>query len=116
MKTKLFFLWAALLLVGGRASAEKSARDLEAKQHYTDGTNAFNLGDFPTAIAEYKTAYKLRPVPVLLYNLGQACRLANDVNQALFFYRSYLRNAPTAANRPEVEDRIRKLEVQLAAQ
>jgi hypothetical protein len=116
MKLRAVWVLAALLLVGGSASAQKTARDLEAKRHFEDGTNAFNLGDFPTAITEYKAAYKLKPEPVLLYNLGQACRLGNDLQQAIFFYRSYLRNSPNAANRREVEERIRKLEVQIAEQ
>lgn len=52
---------------------------------------------------------------MFLYNLGQSYRLANDAEQALYFYRAYLRTAPDSANRAEVEERIAALEKETAA-
>jgi len=115
MRSVAVFLLASALLPAARAQAQK-ARVEEAKRHYEEGTTAFNLGDYQTAITEYKAAYKLRPEPVLLYNIGQSCRLANDLQQAVFFYRAYLRNATNAPNRHEVEERISRLEEQIALQ
>ncbi len=84
----------------------------EARKHFEAGTAAFNLGEFKTAVDEYKAAYKLRSDPVFLYNIAQAYRMGNDLEQALFFYRSYLHNAPNAPNLDEVSERIRVLEEQ----
>jgi outer membrane protein assembly factor BamD (BamD/ComL family) len=89
--------------------------NVEARRHYDEGSTAYSLGDFTHAAEEYKAAYKAKPDPAFLYNIAQAYRLANDAPNALFFYRSFLHNLPDAPNRQEVEDRIAKLEAQLAA-
>ena len=86
----------------------------EVRRHFEAGSNAFNLGEFTTAVEEYKAAYKLHNDPVFLYDIAQAYRLANDFNQALFFYRSYLHNRVDPPNRAEIEERIRVLEEQRA--
>ena len=110
MPLKAVVLLVAVLGLGSTAVADQSSE--EARHHFQAGTAAFNLGEFKAAADEYKAAYKLRPDPVFLYNIGQAYRMANDYEQALFFYRSYLHNTPDAANRQEVEERIRVLEEQ----
>jgi hypothetical protein len=89
-------------------------RSDEARLHFDEGTKHYNIGEFRQAAAEYTLAYKLKPASVLLYNIAQAHRLAEEPEQALFFYRSYLRNAPGAVNHAEVEDRIKRLEKQLS--
>jgi len=110
-------LCAAALVVVVPGAAQAKPVDYEAaKNHFDEGTKAFNLGEFKKAIEEYKAAYNAKPDPVFLYNIAQSYRMANDTAQAVFFYRSYLRNAPSAPNRREVEERVRKLEAQLALQ
>lgn len=90
--------------------------DQRAKRLFEDGTRAFNLGEFPAAVDLYRQAYKIKPEPGLLYNIAQSYRLANDPGNAVFFYRSFLRAAPTTPNRKEIEVRIKKLEAQIAEQ
>lgn len=117
---------AAVLVVAGlngaraqEAAGAKRADDpaaAEARRHYEEGTKAFNLGEFPRAIAEFKAAYNAKDDPSLLYNIAQSFRLQGDAAQAIFFYRSYLRNMPSTPNRREVEGRIRALEKQLEEQ
>jgi len=100
------------LLPAARAESPAAA----AKRHYEAGTTAYNLGDFLTAANEYREAYKARPLSAILYNIAQAYRLGGDFKQAVFFYRSYLRNVTDSPNRAECEERIRTLEAELAAQ
>jgi len=88
----------------------------EARAHYEEGTKAYNLGEYPRAVTEFKAAYNAKPDPLLLYNIAQSFRLGGDAAQALFFYRSFLRNMPTAPNRKEVEGRVRTLEKQVEKQ
>ncbi len=95
---------------------ESAGAATEAKRHYEEGTKAFNLGEFARAISEFKTTYNAKPDPLLLYNIAQSYRLAGDASQALFFYKSFLRNMPGATNRKEVEAQVRKLEKQLQQQ
>jgi len=96
--------------------AKSAEPELDARALYDQATSAFDLGDFPRAIQLYKAAYGKKPDPALLYNIAQSYRLANDLAQSAFFYKSYLRKAPNAPNRREVEERIRKLEAQVERQ
>jgi len=82
----------------------------EAKDHYDRGMAHYELGEFAAAIDEFKLAYARSQAPGLLFNLAQASRLDKDYEQALHFYRSYLRVRPDAANRDDVEKRIAELE------
>lgn len=103
---------AALGLAAGVAIAdepppERSTSDLEeARSRYELGIKHYNLGEFGAAIAEFKAAYELSGEPDLLFNIAQAYRLKEDYKEALFFYDSYLRLRPDAANRADVESRI----------
>lgn len=107
-------LGAGGLAAPGRAVAQTTDAATEAKQHYEEGTKAYSLGEFPRAITEFKAAYNAKAEPTLLFNIAQSYRLAGDANQALFFYRSYLRNKPDAINRRDVDRRIKELEKQIA--
>jgi tetratricopeptide (TPR) repeat protein len=98
---------AALLALSAgvaRADDEASARD-----HYVKGTRAYELGLYDEAIAEYMAAYKTKDDAALLFNLGQAHRLAGHAAEALRFYKTYLSKLPEAANRADVEVKIREL-------
>jgi hypothetical protein len=103
-------------LAAPRFAHADAKSDAEAKKLWTEGTNSYNLGDFTDAIVKYKAAYKLKADPVFLYNIAQSYRLSSDFNQALFFYKSYLRNFPAAPNKTEVEGRIQEMDDQLAKQ
>jgi tetratricopeptide (TPR) repeat protein len=83
---------------------------LEAKQHYDRGMAHYELGEFTAAVEEFKLAYARSQAPGLLFNLAQASRLAKDYEQALHFYRTYLRVRPDAPNRDDVERRIVEIE------
>jgi tetratricopeptide (TPR) repeat protein len=82
----------------------------EAKDHYDRGMAHYELGEFASAVEEFKQAYARSQAPGLLFNLAQASRLNKDYEQALHFYRTYLRVRPEAANRDDVEKRIAELE------
>jgi len=115
MRIRGVLVGVLLLSWAGQALADKKS-DAEAKAFYLEGTKYYNLGDFPKAIENYKKAYEKKPDAVFLYNVAQAYRLSNDFNQALFFYKSFLRSMPDAPNRAEVERRIGEMEDALAKQ
>jgi tetratricopeptide (TPR) repeat protein len=85
-----------------------------ARQHYEEAVAAFNLSEFRRAAEEYTEAYKLFHDPTLLYNIAQSYRLARDVPHAISFYQAYLRSAPNATNRAEVEERLARMKEQPA--
>jgi tetratricopeptide (TPR) repeat protein len=100
-------LLATLLLAAPvRAQDPKAA----AKIHFDKGQREYDLGNFDAAVKEFEEAYRLFPSPALLFNLGQAHRKLGSNERALFFYRGYLRNMPSAPNRAEVEQWIAEME------
>jgi tetratricopeptide (TPR) repeat protein len=99
----------ALSSPSARGADDKDAKTA-AKEHYQRGTSFYDLGRYPEAIKEFEAAYELKNDPAFLYNLAQSYRQAGDPEQALHFYRTYLRYVPKAPNRAEIEERIAALE------
>jgi tetratricopeptide (TPR) repeat protein len=87
-----------------------------ARDHYVKGTRAYELGLYEEAIAEYTAAYKLKDDPALLFNIGQAHRLAGHPAEALRLYKTYLAKVPDAPNRADVEAKMTDLARQLEQQ
>jgi tetratricopeptide (TPR) repeat protein len=87
----------------------------QAKTHFEAGKNAYNAGDYPTAIREFKAAEALRPSPVLDYNIGLANEKLGKKRVAVKYYKRYLEGMPNAANRSTVEGSIAQLEREIAA-
>jgi tetratricopeptide (TPR) repeat protein len=81
-----------------------------AKEHFNQGTRHFELGHFQEALGEYEAAYMAVPDPVFLFNAAQCHRKMGHDKEAVGFYKSYLRNAPNAPNRADVQKRIQELE------
>src|SRR3954454_8996084 len=110
---------AVLAAAGGPARAADPPADATttaAREHYQKGTSFYDLRRSPEAIREFEAAYELKNDPALLYNLAQSHRLAGNSDQALYFYRTYLKRVPKVANRAEIEGRITALEQQVAQQ
>jgi tetratricopeptide (TPR) repeat protein len=106
------FAAAGLLVAIGAASAAPSteAGKKAARPHYEKGASEYNLGHFAESISEFEKAYEQDPAPILLFNIAQAHRQSGNNERAAFFYRRYLEQEPNAANRAEVEKRIKDLE------
>src|SRR5882757_941416 len=103
------FLPLLIVLCGPIAHAQSGSK--AARPFYDKGVMEYTLGHFPEAIAQFEKAYEIDPAPILLFNIAQAHRHSGDIDRAIFFYRRYLEQAPsTAANRPDVEKRIKDLE------
>jgi len=92
------------------APASTEAGKKAARPHYEKGASEYNLGHFAESISEFEKAYEQDPAPILLFNIAQAHRQSGNNERAAFFYRRYLEQEPNAANRAEVEKRIKDLE------
>jgi tetratricopeptide (TPR) repeat protein len=95
-----------LMLLGGLARADDAAL---AKEHFEKGSRLYDIGQYKEAAAEYAEAYKLKPDPSLLFNMGQAYRLGGFYEEALRSYRSFLRRMPKVPQRREIETHINDL-------
>jgi tetratricopeptide (TPR) repeat protein len=106
---RLLALLAATLLLIQTDVARADERTV-AREHYSKGTKAFDLGLYDDAIREYMAAYQVIDDPALLYNIAQAHRLAGHSADALRFYRVYLAKSTNADNRDEVQTKIEELQ------
>jgi iron complex outermembrane receptor protein len=94
------------------AVAQQVPRDakLEAKAHFVSGQSHYNLNELSEALADFKDAYRLYPDPVFLFNGGQCERQLGHFEEAIRFYRSFLREQPKAPNRQDVVHKIEEME------
>ena len=77
-----------------------------AKALFAKGNQHYNLGEFGPALEQYKLAYKTKPLPAFLFNIGQCHRKLGQYAEAVTMYQSYLNGVPNAQNRPLVESLI----------
>jgi hypothetical protein len=102
--------WAALALAG---EGDKVA----AKAHYEAANKYYDLHEYEDAVKEYKAAYFAKPDPAFLFNIGQCYRKLGKADQAIDFFREYLKKAsPDDPNRANAEARVRELELGSASE
>lgn len=98
------------VLLASAAFADPAER--AAKRHFDRATKLFNLGKFEDALDEYQQAYDAKPLPELLFNIGQCHRNLNNFDSAIFSFKKYLKLVPDAENREQVEEYIADLEAE----
>jgi tetratricopeptide (TPR) repeat protein len=104
-----------LLASAGVARAGDSNAD-KARAHFQQGDTYFKLDKYANALQEFEQAYLAKQDASFLYNIAQCHRLMGNRVEAIRFYKRYLNDAPTAANRPVAEKHIRDLESALGAE
>ena len=103
----------ALSLLAGAARAD-SRTDARARKLFREAEVHFNLQEFEKALGLYKRAYKSKPLPGFLFNIGQCQRYLGQYEEALFSYRIFLLRVPQPPNRAQVEALIKETEALLA--
>ncbi|HXU70097.1 MAG TPA: tetratricopeptide repeat protein [Polyangia bacterium] len=91
-------------------SSDEAEITAMAKEHYKLGLDAYKTGKYPEAIKELKKAYLLKRLPALLLNIGATYRKMGDVDNAVYYYKKYLAEAPDARDRGEVEKTLAELD------
>ena len=108
--------WYATILVvllcflpaSGRA--QETEADVEARNLFVAGQNAFGNGFYARAVDFFERAYALSHRSGLLYNIAFAADRDRSDARALEAYRAYLAAEPETERRAEVEARIAFLE------
>jgi tetratricopeptide (TPR) repeat protein len=107
---------ALLLAIGPDVClAADAGETAQAKQHYALGVKHYDLAEYDPALREFKAAYLAAPDPAFLFNIAQCHRKLGNFQDAITFYRTFLRRAPEAPNRPEIERRIADLQREIDA-
>jgi tetratricopeptide (TPR) repeat protein len=97
------------------AAAATPEETTRAREHFEKGRVHYELTEYEQALKQFKDAYRLVQDPVFLYNIAQCHWKLGQNKEAVDFYRNYLRRAPNAPNRADLEKRIAELESQPAA-
>lgn len=102
---------ALLILAASFSLAASSARAPSAEEQrlYDDGLRAFQAGDARAAEKAWKAGYAAGHDPAFLVHIGEAQEKAGAPAEAADTYRHYLREAPDAADRADIEQRIARL-------
>jgi tetratricopeptide (TPR) repeat protein len=98
----------ALVATVAHADPDGAAVD-RAKVHFKQGRALQAAGDFARAADEYKAAYELDPRPEMLFNIGQAFRLAGAKREALDYFKRYLDQQPDGSGAAEARQHVQAL-------
>jgi hypothetical protein len=85
----------------------------EAKAHVEAARKAFVARKFGVALTEFQAAQRLKPAPVLWFNIGKCYEKINETASALRSFRSYLHEAPSTPDKKEVTAAISRMEARL---
>jgi hypothetical protein len=92
------------------AAAAEDARDVAAGRHFEAAQKLHHEGLFQEAIAEFEAAYRIKPHPNVLFNIGQAHERLLQYSDAVDWFERYLREGgPTAPYRVVVQNRLHVL-------
>ncbi len=95
---------------GRPAAAGNDDARWQAHTHYKSGQRLYDAGAYQSAALEFTAAYDLSSRPELLFNMGQAYRLAGDCELARDAYQRFRAEDPTAIERTNVSERIAEME------
>jgi hypothetical protein len=107
------FVCSSLFSSFSSLHAEPTSPEILAKIHYRTGRAHLERGEFAEAILEFETGYKLKPLPLFIYNIAQVERVAGETQKAIADYERYLKAEPHAPERAEVEGWIALLRQRL---
>ena len=83
----------------------------QAKKAFGEGKVLHDAGKLGEAIEKFKESYRLSRNPVLLYNIALTLDENKQADNALFYYRKFLSDAPAdAAQRKAATERVKVLE------
>jgi len=96
----------ALLLTLAGPHGQPSA---DEQRLFTAGEKAFAAGDARGAERAWKEGYAVAHDPAFLVRIGEAQEKAGAPAEAVESYRRYLREAPDASDRADIEQRLARL-------
>ena len=99
-----------LLLAQATAQAEQPSTLQQARSHFEQGRAAYADGQLKRALVHFSRAYELAPSAELEFDLARVYERIGEPEPAIRHYLGYLRrSAPDAAERQQIETRIREL-------
>jgi tetratricopeptide (TPR) repeat protein len=93
---------------------EVALRRSMAKEWFAKAEESEAAGDRQAAVRRYACSLSLAPHPSTAYNLGTVAEKSGDLSMAVDGFRTYLKLAPEATDRPAIEARIITLEAKVS--
>jgi len=81
----------------------------EARTFFLRGVAMYRRGQYEAAMQAFIAAHRFAPLPEVLYNLAVTAERIGSRQDAVDYYREYLRLRPSAPDRGHVEREIRRL-------
>lgn len=72
------------------ADKSSDARVQEARAFFAVGLNHFQQGEYDAAIVAFQAGYRLKPLPLFLFNIAQSARKAKKAQLAIDYYQQYI--------------------------
>ena len=85
-----------------------------AQKRYKVGEQLYTISQYQKALVEFEEAYRLYPMPGMLFNIARCHEVLANLLQAIDAYKLYLAKKPDAPNASVVKSRIKSLEQRLA--
>ncbi len=73
------------------------------------GERYYQSGQYSLSIQAFRQAYVLKPLPIFLYDMAQAHRLAGQTDEAIQLYERYLREDPGTQQKAEIDAYLAQL-------
>jgi hypothetical protein len=93
---------------------EVALRRSMAKEWFAKAEESEAGGDRQAAVRRYACSLNLAPHPSTAYNLGTVAEKSGDLSMAIDGFRTYLKLATEATDRPAIEARIAALEAKIS--
>lgn len=92
-----------------KIAGDANSPEARYKARVDNGKKAFSRGDYEAAIEEFKAAFDLKPTSAVLFNIAKSYERMGRYEEAIDYFQQYLDLDPNAADRPDVEEQIRRL-------
>ncbi|MCA9577027.1 MAG: PEGA domain-containing protein [Polyangiales bacterium] len=95
---------------------ENADASRQAREHFVRGQQHFDAREFAEAVESFEAAAALVPSADLWYNIARAHEELRHFDQAVDYYRRYLRDRVDPPDRARIEQHITELEAEAEAQ
>ena len=85
-----------------------------AQKRYKVGEQLYEISQYDKALIEFKEAYRLYPLPGMLFNIARCHEVLANLGQAIASYKLFLAKRPDSPRASVVQNRIKALEQRLA--
>lgn len=84
-----------------------------AKEHFINGSEYYEAGQYKEAIEEFEKAYRLDPKPLLLYNIAQAYEKMGKLKKAVDYFNQFIDKDTRKTDTASVKNKIANLEARI---